>query len=267
MTPPFTTADDAWTVRAWRDDLHVALSLLTRLPVGAPPAAACLSERPKRTFPLVAAFMGLAAGGAFFVAHDAGLPLVVNTVLCVAALLLLGGHVDDHGHTASAPLMVATMMKLAAVYVLGSPMTPGGGPAMVVVALAGAGALSQAAAILLEPDGEDEADVPAEAGAVDPKVVILPPDGTQITEDEMDEGNGRALGAPTTAILIALIISILGLGLMPTAVAAGGAMFGAFIAPRLLARDIEAEVLATPLAMQQSGEVWALLALAVLLSA
>jgi cobalamin synthase len=64
MTPPFTTADDAWTVRAWRDDLHVALSLLTRLPVGAPPAAACLSERPKRAFPLVAAFMGLAAGGA-----------------------------------------------------------------------------------------------------------------------------------------------------------------------------------------------------------
>jgi len=267
MTSPFTGPDDAWTLRAWRDDLHVAISVLTRLPVGAPPAAAALSPRARRAYPIIGAFMGIAAGGAFFVAHDAGLPLVVNTVLSVAALLLIGGHMDDHSHRAPVPLMVATMIKLAAVYVLGNVATPNGGPAMVVVGLMAAGALSNAAALVLEPDPDEQMDAPDEAGAADAKVMIFPPDGTRLSEEDLDEGNGRELGPPTTAVLIALGLSVAGLGLMGAAVAAGGAMLGAFIAPRLLAREIEDNTLEVPLAMQQSGEVWALLGLAVLLSA
>lgn len=272
MTSPFQTTDDNWTLRAWVQDLHGAIAVLTRLPIPSPGADVALSPRTRRAFPLVGAFVGLAAGGAFFAGHDMGLPLVVNTVLSVAALLLLGGYMERDRQQAALPLMVATMLKLAAVYVIGNPATPGGGPHMVVVALVASGALSQAASLLLEPtqesDDPESADtLPESAGMADPKVVILPPDGTHIAEEDFDEGNGRELAAPTTAVLIALAISLLGLGLLPGAVTVGGAVIGAWVAPRMLAREIEADVIPMSVALQQSGEVWALLGLAILMSA
>lgn len=269
MSAPFHTADDSWTLKAWWQDLHSALSTLTRLPLPPPPAAAALNPRACRAYPLVGAFVGLAAGGVFFAAHDVGLPLVFCTVLSVAALILLGGHMDDHGQRAAGPLLVSTMIKLAAIYVIGNEATPEGGPHMVVVSLAAAGALSHAAAILFEPtppEDEPETDLVPAPGVVDPKVVILPPDGTQITEEDMDEGNGRELGPATTAIIIALLVALAALGILPGAAAVGGAAIGAWIAPRILAREIGAEVLPLPLALQQSGEVWALLGLAILMS-
>ena len=270
MTSPFNTGDDGWTFQAWLQDLHCAAATLTRLPLPHPPAASALNPRVRRAYPLVGAFVGLAAGGVFFAAHDVGLPLVVGTVLCVAALILLGGHMDDHGQRAAGPLLVATMIKLATIYVIGNVDTPNGGPHMVVVALAAAGALSHAAAILFEPapSDDDTTDTKVAMGpqVADPKVVILPPDGTQLTEEDMYEGNGRDLGPAATAIIIALLVAAVALGLLPGAVAAGGAAIGAWIAPKMLAREIEAEILPLPLALQQSGEVWALLALAVLMT-
>jgi len=268
MTPLSSPDDDAWTVRAWIRDVHISIATLTRLPVPAPDASALLSPRARRAWPLVGAFTGLAAGGVFFAAHDVGLPLVVCTVLCVASLILIGGHVDDHGQRAAAPLLVATMIKLAAIYVLGNPATTGGGSHMVVLALAAAGALSQAGTLLLEPDAleeDSETHLPEET-ASDPKVIIMPPDGTQIPEDGFDEGNGRAIGPAATAVTISLLIAFAALGLLPGAVAIGGAALGAWIAPRLLRRDIEDGALPMTLAQQQSGEVWALLGLAVLMS-
>lgn len=270
MSDPFHVADDAWTFRAWLQDLHSAAATLTRLPLPHPPAGAALDPRGRRAYPIIGALIGLAAGGVFFAAHDVGLPLAVCTVLSVAALILIGGHMDDHGQRAAGPLLVATMIKLAAIYVIGNVSTPDGGPHMVVVSLAAAGALSHAAAILFEPDfpEDDDADtdVPTTRASADPKVVILPPDGTEISEEEMDEGNGRELGPATTAIIIALLVALVALGILPGAAAVGGAAIGAWGAPRMLAREIKSEVLPLPLALQQSGEVWALLALAILMS-
>ncbi|MGD1933176.1 MAG: hypothetical protein ACFB0Z_01510 [Candidatus Phaeomarinobacter sp.] len=270
MTTPFNTGDDGWTFRAWFQDVHCAAATLTRLPLPHPPAAVALNPRVRRAYPLVGAFVGLAAGGVFFAAHDVGLPLVVGTVLCVAALILLGGHMDDHGQRAAGPLLVATMIKLATIYVIGNIDTPDGGPHMVVVALTAAGALSHAAALLFEPspveDEESGTSIAPTPEVADPKVVIMPPDGTQISEEDMDEGNGRDLGPAATGIIIALIVAAVALGLLPGAVAAGGAAIGTWIAPKMLAREIDSEVLPLPLALQQSGEVWALLALAVLMT-
>lgn len=270
MSDPYNAADDAWTVRAWWQDLRSATATLTRLPLPHPPAGAALNPRVRRAYPVIGALVGLAAGGVFFAAHDVGLPLAVCTVLSVAALILIGGHMDDHGQRAAGPLLVSTMIKLAAIYVIGNLSTPDGGPHMVVVSLAAAGALSHAAAILFEPSPPEDADadtdvVPAPS-MVDPKVAILPPDGTEISEENMDEGNGRELGPATTAIIIALLVALITLGILPGAAAVGGAAIGAWGAPRMLAREIEAEVLPLPLALQQSGEVWALLALAILMS-
>lgn len=271
MSDPYHAADDAWTIKAWWQDLHSAAATLTRLPLPHPPAVTALDPRVRRAYPVIGTLIGLAAGGVFFAAHDVGLPLAVCTVVSVAALILIGGHMDDHGQRAAGPLLVATMIKLAAIYVIGNPSTPDGGPHMVVVSLAAAGALSHAAAILFEPNPPED-DEDAQTGVMptptnaDPKVVILPPDGTEISEEDMDEGNGRELGPATTAIIIALIVALVALGILPGAAAVGGAAIGAWGAPRMLAREIESEVLPLPLALQQSGEVWALLALAILMS-
>lgn len=265
MTEPDTNADDGWTLRAWGQDFHAAACTLTRLPLPAPAADVALLPRVRRAYPMVGAFVGLAAGGVFFAAHDVGLPLAVNAVLAVAALILVGGHMDDRGSRAAAPLMVATMLKISSLYVLGNAATPGGGPHMIVLALVAAGALSHAAALLLEPDAQqsEDDDDDDDRGS---NVVIMPPDGTQITEAEMDEGNGRELGAPATAIIFALVVTAAALGLIAGVVAAAGATAGAWLAPRILAREIDAQTLPMPLALQQSAEVWALMALAVLLS-
>jgi len=260
MTAHHHSPEDDWTWRAWAKDLHAALATQTRLPVAQLAAGAALSPRARRAYPIIGAFTGLAAGGVFFAGHDVGLPVAVNAVLAVAALILIGGHMDDHGNRAAAPFMVATLLKIASLYVIGNTATPGGGPHMVVLTLVSAGALSNAAAILLAPAEEpDDSDDPED----DPKVVILPPDGTHIPGDDTAEGNGRDLGVAATATAIALAIAALALGLIAGSVAAAGAAVGVWLAPRLLAREIEAETLPLPLALQQSGEVWALLSLAI----
>lgn len=267
MTEQKYNQDDGWTLRAWWLDLHAAAATLTRLPIGAPPAPAALSPRVRRAYPLVGALTGLAAGGVYFAANDVGLPIAVNAVLTVAALILIGGHMDDKGDRAVAPLLVATLLKIVAIFVFGDPATPGGGPHMVVLALVATGALSHAAALLLEPAPDtDASDIAPVDAYSDPKVVILPPDGTQITEEDLDEGNGSDLGPQTTAIIIALLLTVISLGLLPGAVAAAGATLGAWLAPRILMREIDADILPMPIALQQTAEVWALLGLAIFMS-
>lgn len=263
-----------WHPGGWLRDLHAAGAALTRLPLPAPPAAALLDPRTRRAYPLVGALVGLAAGGVFFAAHDVGLPAAVSAVLAVAALILIGGHMEPDpsgGETRAAPpFLIATLLKIAALFVIGDAATPGGGPHMAVLALVASGAVSHAAAILFEPAPEpgDEPGGSSEPG--DAKVVILPPDGTAIPakaggdgELDMREGNGHDIGPAAAAIAVALAIAAVSLGLMGGLVAAGGAALGAFLAPRILKREIEAETLAVPVALQQSAEVWALLALAV----
>lgn len=259
-----------WALAAWMTDLHAAAAALTRLPLPPPPAAATLAPRRVRAFPVIGALTGLAAGGVFFAGHDVGLPPAVNAVLAVAALVLIGGHLDEGDNRAAAPFLIATLLKIAALAVIGDPATPGGGPAMAVMALAGAGALSHAAALVLAPDPAGDEASDAEGGpapAPTPaKVVIFPPDGTAIPggEDaETAEGNGHDMGPAASALGVAAVIGVIALGLMGALVAAGGAAVGAFVAPRILAREIEAGLLGVALALQQSAEVWALLALAV----
>jgi len=254
---------ESWTLAAWGRDLHAAAAILTRLPVPPPPAAALIDPRTRRAYPLIGAFAGLAAGGVFFAAHDIGLPAAVDAVLAVAALILIGGHVDEGGRRAPAPFLAATLIKIAALYVIGAPQTPGGGPHLAVLALVAAGALSHVAAIVLEPETEADDD----EAAVEPRVVILPPGGTAFAADAREEeGNGHTLGPAATALALALGLAVLTLGLMGALVAAGGAALGALVAPRALRRDIHAGTLPPPLALQQAAEVVALLALAVSLS-
>ncbi len=268
MTPPPRNDGADWSLAAWGRDLHVAVSALTRLPVQPPPASASLDPRARRAYPIAGALMGLAAGGVFFASHDVGLPAAVSAILAVAALILIGGHLEDGQTRAAAPFMVATLLKIAAIYVIGGDENFESGPHVAVLALVAVGALSHAAAILLEPapDPEDEADANAGEDG-DPRVLILPPDGTAIPADEEDhEGNGHELGPAATALAISLIVAVVTLGLTAGAVAAGGAALGAWLAPRAFRQEIESGHLPMPLALQQSGEVWGLLALAVSMS-
>lgn len=78
------------------DDLAVALTWLTRLPVQFPASAPTLA-RSAWTFPVVGAIVGGIAAFVFIVAEWAGAPVLLASVLAIACMTLITGALHEDG--------------------------------------------------------------------------------------------------------------------------------------------------------------------------
>jgi adenosylcobinamide-GDP ribazoletransferase len=82
----------------WFDDLRVAVSLLTRVPMPHPDGAVPVNlARAQRVFPLIGAAVGLAVGLVYWILSATGIPALAAAVLALAASALLTGALHEDG--------------------------------------------------------------------------------------------------------------------------------------------------------------------------
>ncbi|EJW09977.1 Cobalamin synthase [Rhodovulum sp. PH10] len=95
MTSPFSNTN---SLRDWRDDMRVAIALLTRIPMTHPdgPAPSYLA-RALRVFPLVGALIGAIVGLVYLALHGLGVPAPVGAALALGASALVTGALHEDG--------------------------------------------------------------------------------------------------------------------------------------------------------------------------
>ncbi|MEQ8966080.1 MAG: adenosylcobinamide-GDP ribazoletransferase, partial [Azospirillaceae bacterium] len=82
---------------AWRRDLALAASFLTRLPIAPAVPDAAEARRSFRAYPLVGAGIGLAAGAVLALALGVGLPPAAAAIVAVAVQIALTGGLHEDG--------------------------------------------------------------------------------------------------------------------------------------------------------------------------
>lgn len=246
--------------RGWGGDLHLAAVFLTRLPL--PDAGMGDLGRAMRTFPLVGAGLGLAAGGIAWAAGTV-LPPLPAALLAVLALVLLTGALHEDGLADLADGFGARGGRERRLEVMRDSRSGAFGVLALIFSVG-----LRTSALAAVPGGWEQLAALVAAGALSRALI---PAAMQVMGPARPDGLGAGAGLPDATVAasaagLGLVLCLIGLGLPGTlaallvALAAGGAVVWA--ARRALG-GFTGDVLG---AVQQAAEVGVLLAAAGVLS-
>ncbi|HTV87487.1 MAG TPA: adenosylcobinamide-GDP ribazoletransferase [Stellaceae bacterium] len=214
------------------DDFAIAAGLLTRLPIGAAPAAGEEIAGVSWAFPLVGVGIGALAAITFFIAETAGLAELPAALLALAAGIALTGAFHEDGLADTADGFGGGIDRAAKLAIMRDSRHGTFGILALVLSI---GLRAAALATLDDPIHAALALIAAHAasrGALPPVMRLLPP--------ARPDGLGAAAGRPSLAVAIAAaaigaVVALAMLGPLAGAVALGLA-YGAVALAALLAR-------------------------------